>query len=342
MNNTKYSEDELKEVSIPKFFPDHDGIKSDIVTNYKNIEKLDKQIGLIINQLKADNLYENTIIFFFSDHGGPFPRYKRSIYETGIKVPFIAKWIDYNRTGNTNQLVSFVDFAPTILDAAKIDREFSFEGVSFFKKDQRNYVYAATDRFDASTDKRRSIRGKKFKLIYNGDTTTSVYQPVIYRQKMKTMQVLDSLYKIQELNTYFSNWFSKNKYSFELYEVSEDYSETNNLINNPKFQRIRKKLQHHLFKWMEESDFGNMNESAMLDSMFTNYIIPRLNTPELTITDLGYLIIPNNLHVSVGWRYKKETKWKIYKKGDLIQPKNDLEVLLFKPGYEVLIKDFKK
>ena len=135
---------------------------------------------------------------------------------------------------------------------------------------------------------------------------------------MKTMQVLDSLYKIQELNTYFSNWFSKNKYSFELYEVSEDYYETNNLINNPKFQRIRKKLQHHLFKWMEESDFGNMNESAMLDSMFTNYIIPRLNTPELTITDLGYLIIPNNLHVSVGWRYKKETKWKIYKKGDLL------------------------
>ena len=341
-NNIKYSEEELKEVSIPKFFPDHEGIKSDLVTNYKNIEKLDKQIGLIIDQLKADNLYENTIIFFFSDHGGPFPRYKRSIYETGIKVPFIAKWIDYNNTGNTSQLISFVDFAPTILDAAAIDREFSFEGVSFFNKDQRNYVYAATDRFDASTDKRRSVRGKEFKLIYNGDTTTSVYQPVIYRQKMKTMQVLDSLHKIQELNTYFSNWFSKKKYRFELYEVSEDYYETNNLINNPKFEQIRKKLQHHLFKWMEESDFGNMSESAMLDSMFTNYIIPRLDSPELKITDLGYLIIPNNLHVSVGWRYKKETRWKIYKKGDLIQPKDDLEVLLFKPGFEVLIKDFKK
>ena len=159
---------------------------------------------------------------------------------------------------------------------------------------------------------------------------------------MKTMQVLDSLYKTQELNTYFSKWFSKNKERFELYEVSEDYYETKNLINNPKYERIRKILHYHLFKWMEESDFGNMNESAMLDSMFTNYIIPKLNMPELTITDLGYLIKPNNLHVSVGWRYKKETKWNIYKKGDLILPKDDLEVLLFKPGYEVLIKDFEK
>ncbi len=341
-NNIKYSKEELEEVLIPEFFPDHDGIKSDIMTNYKNIEKLDKQIGLIIDQLKADNLYEKTIIFFFSDHGGPFPRFKRSIYETGIRVPMIAKWIDNNR-GNTNQLVSFVDFAPTILDAANINRKFSFEGVSFFKKDQRRYVYAATDRFDARNDKRRSIRGKNFKLIYNGDTSTPIYKPVIYRQQMKTMQVLDSLYKVKELNTYFSNWFSKHKDLFELYNVTEDYYETTNLIYNPEYERIYKRLKHHLFKWMEESDFGNMNEATMLDSMFTSDMsIPKLNMPELTSTDLGYLIEPNNFHVSVGWRNKKATVWNIYKPGDFIQSKDDIEVLLFRPGYEILIKNFKQ
>ena len=341
-NNIKYSKEELEELLIPEFFPNHDGIKSDILTNYKNIEKLDKQIGLIIEQLKADNLYEKTIIFFFSDHGGPFPRFKRSIYETGIRVPMIAKWIDNNR-GNTNQLVSFVDFAPTILDAANINRKFSFEGVSFFKKDQRRYVYAATDRFDAGNDKRRSIRGKNFKLIYNGDTSTPIYKPVIYRQQMKTMQVLDSLYKVKELNTYFSNWFSKHKDLFELYNVTEDYYETTNLINNPEYERIYKRLKYHLFKWMEESDFGNMNEATMLDSMFTSDMsIPKLNMPELTNTDLGYLIEPNNFHVSVGWRNKKETVWNIYKPGDFIQSKDDIEVLLFRPGYEILIKNFKQ
>ena len=67
---------------------------------------------------------------------------------------------------------------------------------------------------------RRSIRGSNFKLIYNGDTSTTIYKPIIYRQQMKTMQVLDSLMKKQELNSYFSNWFLKHKDRFELYEVS--------------------------------------------------------------------------------------------------------------------------
>ena len=75
-----------------------------------------------------------TPLSFFSDHGGPFPRYKRSIYETGLRVPMVAKWIDDTCRGNTYQLVSFVDFAPTILDVANIEREFPFEGVSFLKR----------------------------------------------------------------------------------------------------------------------------------------------------------------------------------------------------------------
>ena len=255
----------------------------------------------------------------------------------------IAKWIDDTFRGNSNQLVSFVDFAPTILDAVNIGREFPFEGVSFFKKNQRQYVYAATDRFDGRTDRCRSIRGGNFKLIYNVDTTTSVYKPVSYRQKMTTMQVLDSLQYKQELNTYFSNWFSKHKDRFELYEVSEDYFEANNLINNPKYERIYNTLQYHLFTWMEESDFGNMSESAMLDSMFTcSMSIPKLNMPKLIMNDVGYLIESDNLYTSVGWRNKNETIWNIYKTNELIQPKDDFELLLFRPGYEILIKAFKK
>ena len=65
-----------------------------------------------------------------------------------------------------------------------------------------------------------------FKLIYNDDTTTAVYRKINYRQQMKTMQVLDSLQLNQQLNIYFSNWYSKNKDRFELYNVSEDYFES--------------------------------------------------------------------------------------------------------------------
>ena len=341
--NISYSKDELENVLIPDFFPKNDGVKSDILTNYKNIEKLDEQIGIIINQLKKDGLYENTIIFFFSDHGGPFPRYKRSIYETGIKVPMIVKWINDTSIRDNNQLISFIDFAPTILDAANIDGEFPFEGVSFFKKDQRKYVYAATDRFDENTDMRRSIRDDNFKLIFNVDTTNPIYKPVAYREKMKTMQVLNSLKQKKELNKFFSNWFYKNKEQFELYEVSKDYYEANNLIYSLKYEKIYKTLRQLLFKWIEDSDFGNMKESDMLEYMFTKPIsVPKLNKPKLIIKDVGIIIESNNLHTSVGWRNNNEKIWNIYTDNDLIHPKDDFEIVLFRPGYELLIKAFKK
>ena len=340
-NNISYSNDELDNIKVPFYFPDEDGIKSDLITNYKNIEKLDEHIGVIIDQLKADGLYENTIIFFFSDHGGPFPRYKRSIYETGLKIPFVVKWIDDNSGVNNNQLISFVDFAPTILDIVNIEREFPFEGVSFFKKDQRQYVYAATDRFDGSIDMRRSIRGKDFKLIFNADTLTPVYKPVVYRQQMKTMQVLDSLQQKKELHSYFLNWFSKNKDRFELYEVSKDFYEVNNLVLDKKYEQIYKTLRQHLFSWIDNSDFGNLSESNMLNFMFGDKMsIPKLNIPKLISNRDGYIIESNNFYTSVGWRNKNEKTWKIYTQNQYIKPKNDFEVLLFRPGYEVLIKSF--
>ena len=127
-----------------------------------------------------------------------------------------------------------------------------------------------------------------------------------------------------------------------MYKVSEDYFETNNLIHNPKYERIYKKLEYFLFKWMENSDFGNMSEVAMLDSMFTNTMtIPKLKEPKITINDEGYIIEPNNPHTSVGWRRKNEKVWNIYTKNELIKSTNEIEVILFKPGYEILVKQLK-
>ena len=342
-NTYIYSNHELENIKTPNFFPNNNEIKNDFNTNYKNIEKLDEQIGVIINQLKEDSLYDNTIIFFFSDHGGPFPRYKRSIYETGIRVPMVIKWIDDTSRGKNYQFISFIDFAPTVLDIANIERELPFEGISFFKKNNRNFIYAATDRFDEDIDRRRSIREKNFKLIYNVDTTTPIYKSVEYRKQMKTMQILDSLHENQELDSYFYNWFSVNKSSFELFNVNDDYYELNNLINDPKYEKILKSLKYHLFKWIEESDFGNLSESVMLDSMFSNSMtIPKLNKPKIILNDIGYKITSNNINTSIGWRHKNEKNWNIYKPNDLITPIDDFEVILFKPGYEILINYYNK
>ena len=164
-NNKVHEKNEIDKITLPEIFPENNQIKNDFLTNYKNIELLDNQIGEIIKQLKDDGLYENTVIFFYSDHGGPFPRYKRSIYDTGIQCPLVIKWLD-KKSERNNQMVSFIDFAPTIIDIAKLKIPDNIEGVSFFNNDNRNYIYASSDRFDEFSDSRKCVRNKKFKLIY--------------------------------------------------------------------------------------------------------------------------------------------------------------------------------
>ena len=94
---------------------------------------------------------------------------------------------------------------------------------------------------------------------------------------------------------------------------------------------------------MDSSDFGNVSEASMLDEMFSSSMaIPKLNTPKLITSGLGSVIESNNLDASVGWRNKNELIWNIYTTNELIQPKDDFEVLIFKPGYEILIKSFQK
>lgn len=73
-------------------FPDTPTVRHDLAVNYSNLKRLDDQIAAIISDLKEDGLYEETYIFFYGDHGGPFPRYKRALYDTGVQVPMVIKF----------------------------------------------------------------------------------------------------------------------------------------------------------------------------------------------------------------------------------------------------------
>ena len=120
---------------VPPIFPDNDIIRKDLAVNYSNLIKLDKEVGTILNELKSDGLYDNTLIFFYSDHGGPFPRHKRALYETGIKVPLIIK-MPHNKNAQNQEkrFVSFIDYAPTLLSFIGIDPPKIMQGKAFLGK----------------------------------------------------------------------------------------------------------------------------------------------------------------------------------------------------------------
>mgnify|MGYP006083121001 CR=1 FL=1 len=341
-NYKKHNSEEINKVILPPFLPNNNIIKNDFITNYKNIEKLDEQLGKIINQLKEDGLYENTVIFFFSDHGGPFPRYKRSIYDSGLKCPLIIKWTEARNELRNNQMISFIDLAPTILELTKSEINHEMEGVSFYNQNNRDYIFAATDRFDEYTDKRRCVRNKEFKLILNCDTNSSIMKPVSYRQNMKTMRILDSINDLKKNNIYIDNWYKKTKPKYELYDIVNDHYELKNLYTNKDYDSVFYELKKKLDNWIDESDYGNMSEEHMLEEMFSNeFRQMKLNLPTIKKSNEGFIIYSNNSGASIGYRTNKNLSWKIIENGNQIISENAFELLMFKPGYELFLETFK-
>ena len=107
-------------VPLPDYYPNNSVVRIDVARCYSNIELLDQQIGEKLKELEDTGLLENTIIFFYSDHGGPLPKGKREHLDSGLKVPFIVRFPNRENAGKYNELTSFVDLAPTILSLAGI------------------------------------------------------------------------------------------------------------------------------------------------------------------------------------------------------------------------------
>ena len=138
--------------NIPPYLPDNEVTQRDMWKLYNNIAEMDSQVGAVLKQLEDDGLLENTIIFFYGDHGGPLPREKRLIYDSGLNTPMIIRFPKKMKAGTKdNQLISFVDFAPTLLSLSGEEPKAYMQGQAFlgdYKAEERKYIHAAADRFD--------------------------------------------------------------------------------------------------------------------------------------------------------------------------------------------------
>ena len=108
---------------LPPYYPDTPLVRRELARFYDCVTAMDLQVGAILKQLQEDGLVENTIVFFYSDHGSGMPRHKRALLDSGMHVPllirFPKKWqhLAPGKPGSTtDRLVSFVDYAPTVLN----------------------------------------------------------------------------------------------------------------------------------------------------------------------------------------------------------------------------------
>lgn len=276
-----------EDVPLPPYYPDNDVLRKDVARNYSNIELLDQQIGEKLAELKKDGLYDNTIIFFFSDHGGPLPRGKREVYDSGLKVPMLVRFPQGKNAGKIDELFSFVDFAPTLLSLAHIKPPTHFQGQAFFGpyKSNREYIFGSSDRFDNLTDRVRIVRDKQYLFVKNYFPNLPPYKNNPYRNQMAMMQELSILSKAGTLTAIENQWFKSSKEPEEFYDCSSDPHNINKLIGNPHYTKTIAGMRNRLLKHVVEiNDKAIIPESEMIQKMWPGLKQPQTNKPKVKFT----------------------------------------------------------
>ena len=200
------------DLQLPPYYPDTPTVRADIARHYNNIAYMDDQVGAILAQLDKDGLADSTIIIWTTDHGDGLPRAKRELYDSGIKVPMIIRWPEAYRPADAEvgsidtRLISFIDFAPTILGLAGVDVPDYLQGQDFLDTQtrEREYVFASRDRIDSVQDRQRAVRDKRFKYIFSWYPAQEQGHLLAFRDNIDMVR---EMYDAGQLNKVQSQWY---------------------------------------------------------------------------------------------------------------------------------------
>ncbi len=263
------------DVFIPPYHPDTPEIRANWAMYHQIITRMDQQVADRLKQLEDEGLADDTIVFYYADHGGILTRSKRFLYDTGVHVPFIVRFgknfqhLDPRKAGSrTDELISFVDLAPTVLSLAGVEVPDYMQGRAFLGKkkgEPRDYVYCFRGRMDERYDFSRAVRDKRFKYIRNYNPHRIYGQHLQYLWKMPATVSWEAAYKAGKCNEAQSHFWEE-KPAEELYDTTKDPWEVNNLAGDAEYQevldRMRAANRQHL---LATRDSGFLPEAMMVE-----------------------------------------------------------------------------
>lgn len=241
------------DIRLPAYHPDKPEIRQEWADYYDAVTHMDQAIGLRLSELEASGLREETIIIYYADHGGALARGKRSVKESGTRVPLIMwfpkKWQHLAPAApgeSVNRLVSFVDFPATMLSlmGAEIPDQMK-DALPFLgpaSQQERDFVFLYRGRMDARYDMVRSIKTDSFRYIINYTPYRPAGQYYNYAEFSRITPVWRKAWENGECNEAQSHYWEL-KPAEELYCTVIDPDEVNNLVHHPAYQKQLKKLR---------------------------------------------------------------------------------------------------
>ncbi|HPA19098.1 MAG TPA: sulfatase-like hydrolase/transferase [Verrucomicrobiae bacterium] len=260
---------------VPPFHPDMPEVRRDWARYYDNITAMDYQIGDRLRELEEGGLAEDTIVFFFGDNGTGLPSMKKWIWEGGIHVPLMVRFPEKWRHlapaapgATTDRMVSFVDFAPTILALCGVTVPAHMQGLAFLGEGAarpREYVHAIRDRMAERFDIVRVVRDPRYQYHRNFMPHLTWSQFVSYTEAMPTMRAWRRLADDGRLTGPAARYFQTTKPVEELYDTEADPYQVNNLAASESCRGALERLRAECARWMTETgDLGLLPEHEMV------------------------------------------------------------------------------
>ena len=262
-------------VRVPAYHPDTPEVRQDWAQYYDKITVVDTLAGGILDDLETAGLADDTIVFYYADHGSGMPRGKRWTYNSGEHVPMIVhfpeKWKhlappEYSAGGKSDRLVGFIDLAPTLLSICGIEPPSYMQGHAFAGKyvgPSQPYLFGFRDRMDERYDMVRSMRDERYIYIRNYKPHKPWGQYIAYMFVTPTTRVWKDLYDQGKLNP-VQALFWQTKPAEELYDLVEDPDESVDLVQSATHQKTLEKMRKEMVAWqMRIRDVGFLPEGEI-------------------------------------------------------------------------------
>ncbi|MEC8320372.1 MAG: sulfatase [Planctomycetota bacterium] len=313
------------DVTVPPYLPDTEATRADLARTYDNIAAMDRQVGTLVAELEDAGLLEETVVMVFSDHGVGLPRGKRCIYDSGTRVPLVVRWpASMERGGIEDRVVSFEDFAPTVLSIAGIEPPDWMDGVAFagdHARDDDGLAYLHADRMDAVRDRTRAVTDGRYRYVRNLMPGRPRLYDVAYAENVPMKADVHALRASGEADEFQWQLVDRTKPAEEFYDTVDDPHEVVNLVDDPTHATRIDAMRARLDAWLVATgdlglikDEGEMVRTRLWDGAAEKpwTAVPRLELDRDGATRTATVECPTD-GASIGWRWRGERGWTPYR-----------------------------